>query len=144
MKLLVTGGAGFIGSAFVRLVLKEHPRFAVVNLDKLTYAGNLENLSAVAESPNYRFVKGDIADGEAMRELFAHEKPDAVVHFAAESHVDRSILSPEPVVRTNFHGTFCLLEAARRNGAGRFLHVSTDEVYGSLEEPREADENYPL
>lgn len=144
MKLLVTGGAGFIGSAFVRLVLKEHPRFTVVNLDKLTYAGNLENLASVVESPNYRFVKGDIADGEAMRELFAQEKPDAVVHFAAESHVDRSILSPEPVVRTNFHGTFCLLEAARRNGIGRFLHVSTDEVYGSLEEPHEADENYPL
>ncbi|MCC6364145.1 MAG: dTDP-glucose 4,6-dehydratase [Bryobacterales bacterium] len=144
MKLLVTGGAGFIGSAFVRLVLKEHPRFTVVNLDKLTYAGNLENLAAVAESPNYRFVKGDIAGGEAMRELFAQEKPDAVVHFAAESHVDRSILSPEPVVRTNFNGTFCLLEAARRNGIGRFLHVSTDEVYGSLEEPHEADENYPL
>jgi len=144
MKLLVTGGAGFIGSAFVRLVLKEHPRFRVVNLDKLTYAGNLENLAEVAESPKYRFVKGDIADGEAVEKLFAQEKPDAVVHFAAESHVDRSILSPEPVVRTNFHGTFCLLEAARRNGAGRFLHVSTDEVYGSLEEPREADENYPL
>jgi dTDP-glucose 4,6-dehydratase len=144
MKLLVTGGAGFIGSAFVRLVLKQHPYHSVVNLDKLTYAGNLENLAAVAESPNYCFVKGDIADGEAMQDLFAQERPDAVVHFAAESHVDRSILSPEPVVRTNFHGTFCLLEAARRNGIGRFLHVSTDEVYGSLEEPHEADENYPL
>lgn len=144
MKLLVTGGAGFIGSAFVRLVLKEHPRFKVVNLDKLTYAGNLENLAAVADSPNYHFIRGDIAGGEEMQSLFAQEKPDAVVHFAAESHVDRSILSPDPVIRTNFQGTFSLLEAARRNGVGRFLHVSTDEVYGSLEEPHEAGEDYPL
>ncbi|MCC6341131.1 MAG: dTDP-glucose 4,6-dehydratase [Bryobacterales bacterium] len=144
MKLLVTGGAGFIGSAFVRLVLKEHPRFKIVNLDKLTYAGNLENLAAVADSPNYHFIRGDIAGGEEMQRLLAQEKPDAVVHFAAESHVDRSILSPDPVIRTNFQGTFSLLEAARRNGVGRFLHVSTDEVYGSLEEPHEAGEDYPL
>ncbi len=144
MKLLVTGGAGFIGSAFVRLVLATRPGTRVVNLDKLTYAGNLENLASVADSPHYRFVKGDIADGPFVMDLFAQEKPDAVVHFAAESHVDRSILSPDPVVRTNFYGTFCLLEAARVHGVARFQHVSTDEVYGSIDEPHDADETYPL
>jgi dTDP-glucose 4,6-dehydratase len=144
MKLLVTGGAGFIGSAFIRLVVREHPEHHVINLDKLTYAGNLENLTEVAESPRYQFVKGDIADGPLVQSLFAEHKPDAVVHFAAESHVDRSILSPEPVIRTNLHGTFCLLEAARVNKTSRFVHVSTDEVYGSIEEPHDADESYPL
>ncbi len=144
MKLLVTGGAGFIGSAFLRMVLTSRPFDRVVNLDKLTYAGNLENLTSVAGSPNYRFVKGDIADGPFVQDLFREEKPDAVVHFAAESHVDRSILSPDPVVRTNFYGTFCLLEAARVHGVSRFHHVSTDEVYGSIDEPHDADETYPL
>ena len=144
MKLLVTGGAGFIGSAFVRLVIAERPDFQIVNLDKLTYAGNLENLTSVADSPRYQFVKGDIADGPFVMDLFAQHKPDAIVHFAAESHVDRSILSPDPVVRTNFYGTFCLLEAARVHGVSRFHHVSTDEVYGSIDEPHDADENYPL
>jgi len=144
MKILVTGGAGFIGSAFVRLVLAERPDCHIVNLDKLTYAGNLENLASVAGSPRYRFVKGDIADGPFVMDLFAADKPDAVVHFAAESHVDRSILSPDPVVRTNFYGTFCLLEAARVHNVARFQHVSTDEVYGSIEEPNDADEHYPL
>ncbi|MBL8233873.1 MAG: dTDP-glucose 4,6-dehydratase [Bryobacterales bacterium] len=144
MKLLVTGGAGFIGSAFIRLVVREFSKYQVLNLDKLTYAGNLENLAEIAGSPRYRFVRGDIADTDFVMQLVAEEKPDAIVHFAAESHVDRSILSPEPVVRTNFFGTFSLLEAAKRNGVERFLHVSTDEVYGSLEEPLEADENYPL
>ncbi|HUQ93881.1 MAG TPA: dTDP-glucose 4,6-dehydratase [Bryobacteraceae bacterium] len=144
MKILVTGGAGFIGSAFIRLVLNEYPDYRIVNFDKLTYAGNLENLESIADSPRYRFVKGDIAEAADVRLVFAGEQPDAVVHFAAESHVDRSIHSPEPVVRTNFHGTFCMLEAARLHNTPRFLHVSTDEVYGSLEEPHEADENYPL
>lgn len=144
MKLLVTGGAGFIGSAFIRLVLREHSSHHIINLDKLTYAGNLENLTEVADSPRYQFVKGDIADGPFVQSLFAEYKPDAVVHFAAESHVDRSILSPEPVIRTNLHGTFCLLDAARVNKTARFLHVSTDEVYGSIEEPHDADESYPL
>jgi dTDP-glucose 4,6-dehydratase len=95
-------------------------------------------------SSRYRFVHGDICDGDLVGELVASERPDAIVHFAAESHVDRSILSPEPVIKTNFNGTFTLLEAAKRNNIGRFLHVSTDEVYGSLEPPAEADENYPL
>jgi dTDP-glucose 4,6-dehydratase len=144
MKILVTGGAGFIGSAFIRLSLAARPDVGIVNLDKLTYAGNLENLASVAEDPRYRFVRGDICDEALVAALFEEEKPDAVVHFAAESHVDRSILSPAPVFETNLRGTFTLLEAARRNGTPLFLQVSTDEVYGSIEPPAEADESYPL
>ncbi|MFN7920244.1 MAG: dTDP-glucose 4,6-dehydratase [Bryobacteraceae bacterium] len=144
MKLLVTGGAGFIGSAFVRLVLSGPGADEVINLDKLTYAGNLENLASVAGHAGYRFVKGDIADKQLVAQLVGDEKPDAIVHFAAESHVDRSILSPQPVFDTNLGGSFTLLEAARAHKTPRFVHVSTDEVYGSLEEPHEADENYPL
>jgi len=143
MKILVTGGAGFIGSAFVRLLMAETD-WRVVNLDKLTYAGNLENLAQVDTDPRYRFVHGDICDAAAVDALAAEEKPDAIVHFAAESHVDRSILSPEPVIQTNFRGTFCLLEAARRFAIPRFVHVSTDEVYGSLSAPLEATEEFPL
>jgi dTDP-glucose 4,6-dehydratase len=116
----------------------------VVNFDKLTYAGNLENLAPVEADSRYSFVRGDICDAAAVNAVFDEEKPDAVVHFAAESHVDRSILSPEPVIHTNFRGTFTLLEAARRRGVNRFLHVSTDEVYGSLEAPVEAAEDFPL
>ncbi|MCA2971095.1 MAG: dTDP-glucose 4,6-dehydratase [Acidobacteriaceae bacterium] len=144
MKLIVTGGAGFIGSAFVRLLLAGSEPVRLTVLDKLTYAGNLDNLAPVAADARYRFVQGDIADPAAVNALVEQEQPDAIVHFAAESHVDRSILSPEPVVRTNLFGTFTLLEAARKHGVPRFLHVSTDEVYGSIPEPHEADENYPL
>ena len=144
MKLLVTGGAGFIGSAFVRLALAGSDGDAIVNLDKLTYAGNLENLENVAEHPRYRFVRGDICDAALVNSLLSEEKPDAIVHFAAESHVDRSILAPTPVFETNLRGTFTLLEAARAGKIARFVHVSTDEVYGSIEPPHEADENYPL
>ena len=140
-KLLVTGGAGFIGSAFVRMAVGSAQ---VINLDKLTYAGNLENLLPVAENPGYRFVHGDICDAKLVNDLVADEKPDAIVHFAAESHVDRSILSPAPVFETNLRGTFTMLEAARLNKTPRFLHVSTDEVYGSIDAPHEADEHYPL
>ncbi|HUA59529.1 MAG TPA: GDP-mannose 4,6-dehydratase, partial [Verrucomicrobiae bacterium] len=129
MKILVTGGAGFIGSAFVRLVIAE-TGWRVINLDKLTYAGNLENLVEIESSPRYRFVHGDICDAALVNSLVADERPDAIVHFAAESHVDRSILSPEPVIQTNFRGTFTLLEAARLHQTPRFVHVSTDEVYG--------------
>lgn len=144
MKLLVTGGAGFIGSCFVRLAIHSRQDLHVVNFDKLTYAGNLENVESVAGDPRYEFVRGDIANSADVAAVFERVKPDAVVHFAAESHVDRSILSPEPVFETNLRGTFRLLEAARVHKTPRFLHVSTDEVYGSLEEPHEATESYPL
>ena len=144
MKLIVTGGAGFIGSSFVRMALRERWAEQVVNLDLLTYAGNLDNVEAISRHPGYRFVQADICDEDAVVKLFAAESPDAVVHFAAESHVDRSIHSPLPAITTNFNGTFTLLEAARRHKIARFVHVSTDEVYGSIEPPHEADENYPL
>jgi dTDP-glucose 4,6-dehydratase len=144
MKLVVTGCAGFIGSAFVRTTLALDAAKRIVNLDKLTYAGNLENLASVADDPRYRFVQGDIADGPLVESLLAEEKPDAIVHFAAESHVDRSIHAPTPVFETNLRGTFTLLEAARAAKLRRFVHVSTDEVYGSIDAPHEADENYPL
>src|SRR5262244_1598020 len=130
MKLLVTGGAGFIGSNFVRHVLTAHPEDAVVNLDKLTYAGNLENLRDVEANSRYRFVHGDIGDGALVRD--AMRGVDAVVHFAAETHVDRSNLGADDFLRTNVTGTFTLLEAARELRVGRFLAVSTDEVYGSI------------
>ena len=143
-NIFVTGGAGFIGSAFIRLVTEAQPDIHIVNFDALTYAGNLENLAGVGEIARYRFVAGDICDQPLVESLLREEKPDAIVHFAAESHVDRSILSPEPVIHTNFRGTFTLLEAARRCGLSRFLHVSTDEVYGSLPAPLEATEEFPL
>lgn len=144
MKILVTGGAGFIGSAFIRLTLSADASAVIINLDKLTYAGNLENLEPVAENPRYSFVHGDICDSRFVNALVTDARPDAVVHFAAESHVDRSIFSPAPVFETNLRGTFTLLEAARTARIPRFLHISTDEVYGSLAPPLEADESYPL
>jgi dTDP-glucose 4,6-dehydratase len=144
MRLLVTGGAGFIGSAFVRWVLQTDASARILNLDKLTYAGNLENLAAVAGDPRYEFIRGDVCDASLLDSVMAGWRPDAIVHFAAESHVDRSILSPEPVFDTNLRGTLRLLEASRKHGLRRFIHVSTDEVYGSLEEPLEADEMFPL
>ncbi len=144
MKLLVTGGAGFIGSAFVRLALQSSEDLTLGNIDALTYAGNLENLASVSADPRYTFFKADIADAAAVEAVVASFQPEAIVHFAAESHVDRSIHSPEPVIRTNLNGTFTLLEAARRHKIPRFVHVSTDEVYGSIDEPHEADEHYPL
>ena len=146
MKFLVTGGAGFIGSAFVRLLLDDDTKssHSVVNLDKLTYAGNLENLAMVANNPGYRFVHGDICDAALVDSLVSEEKPDVIVNFAAESHVDRSILSPAPVFETNLRGTFTLLEAARTHQTPRYIQISTDEVYGSIDPPHDADENYPL
>jgi dTDP-glucose 4,6-dehydratase len=143
MKILVTGGAGFIGSCFVRLAL-QNSSLEIVNIDKLTYAGNLENLTAVADNARYRFQKADLCNLDGLRQIFEEAKPDAVVHFAAESHVDRSIFSPQPVFETNLRGTFNLLESMRARAVGRFIHVSTDEVYGSLDAPLEADENFPL
>jgi dTDP-glucose 4,6-dehydratase len=132
MKLLVTGGAGFIGSAFIRITLETDETVEIVNLDKLTYAGNLENLEPVVANPRHCFVRGDICDAGLVDSLLAEQRPEAVVHFAAESHVDRSIFSPGPVFETNLRGTFTLLEAARKHGLRRFVHVSTDEVYGSI------------
>jgi len=144
MKLLITGGAGFIGSAFIRWILRADGDVNVLNVDKLSYAGNLENLEPVVANPRYLFVRGDICDATLVNSLFNEWGPDAIIHFAAESHVDRSILTPEPVFETNLRGTFTLLEAARTHSIARFIHVSTDEVYGSLEEPLQADENFPL
>ena len=130
MKILVTGGAGFIGSNYVRHVLTSHPDDSVVNLDKLTYAGNLDNLRDVERDARYRFVHGDICDGALVRE--AMRGVDAVVHLAAETHVDRSNRGADDFLRTNVTGTFTLLEAARELAVGRFVAVSTDEVYGSI------------
>ncbi len=144
MKLFVTGGAGFIGSAFIRLALSGAEPVGIVNLDKLTYAGNLENLTSVADDERYRFVEGDICDSSVIEQILKEEKPDAIVHFAAESHVDRSILAPQASFETNLLGSFTLLEAVRAHPVKRFVHVSTDEVYGSLESPLEADEGFPL
>ncbi len=130
MKILVTGGSGFIGSNFVRHLLAAHPEDSVVNLDKLTYAGNPENLRDVEGNPRYRFVKGDVCDGALVRDLLP--EVDAVVHMAAETHVDRSNLGADDFLRTNVTGTYTLLEAAREKKVGRFVLVSTDEVYGSI------------
>lgn len=138
-NILVTGGCGFIGANFVRMALKKIPGTRLINLDKLTYAGNLDNLNGISPNEYYRFVKGDICDNELLRRLFEEEKIDTVVNFAAESHVDRSIYGPAEFIRTNINGTFSLLEAARAAWVEgmqdkRFLQVSTDEVYGSLGE----------
>jgi len=138
MRILVTGGAGFIGSNFVRFLVREHPAYQITNLDKLTYAGNLENLEGV----NQRFVRGDICDAPLLAGLLAEH--DAVVNFAAESHVDRSILDSASFFETNVRGTYVLLEAARRTPVSRFLHVSTDEVYGSMAPGQFATEDSPL
>jgi len=139
MKVLITGGAGFIGSHVVRLFVTKYPNYQIINLDALTYAGNLENLRDIEQAPNYTFVKGDIADQDFVNDLFERERPDAVVHLAAESHVDRSITDPLAFVRTNVLGTVYLLNAARNlwqpggYEGHLFYHVSTDEVYGSLD-----------
>ncbi len=132
MKILVTGGAGFIGGNFVHYMVENHPEDMIVNLDLLTYAGNLETCKPVEGKPNYKFVKGDIADREFIFKLFADEKFDIVVNFAAESHVDRSITDPEIFVKTNVMGTTTLLDAAKEFGVKRYHQVSTDEVYGDL------------
>src|SRR6476661_3605360 len=139
MKILITGGAGFIGSHVVRLFVTKYPEYQILNLDALTYAGNLENLRDVETAPNYRFIKGDIADQSFIDQLFANEQPDAVIHLAAESHVDRSITDPMAFVKTNVIGTCNLLNAAREFWKDDykkhlFYHISTDEVFGTLGE----------
>jgi dTDP-glucose 4,6-dehydratase len=132
MKLLVTGGAGFIGTNFIRHYLKEHPDCEITNLDKLTYAGNLENLKDIQDRPGYHFMKGDIADRKLVDKLLS-QGFDVIVNFAAESHVDRSILDASPFIETNIKGTQVLLEGAKKHGIQRFIQVSTDEVYGSTD-----------
>ena len=132
MKLIVTGGAGFIGSNFIYYQLKHHPKDRIICLDALTYAGNLATLDEAMKHENFRFVKGDIADREAVDQLFREEQPDIIVNFAAESHVDRSIENPEIFLRTNVLGTQVLMDACRKYGIKRYHQVSTDEVYGDL------------
>ena len=132
MKLIITGGAGFIGSNFIYYELKQHPEDEFICLDKLTYAGNLSSLKSAMQQPNFKFVKGDIADRDFVYSLFETEKPDVVVNFAAESHVDRSILEPELFLKTNVIGTGVLMDACRKYGIKRYHQVSTDEVYGDL------------
>lgn len=143
MKLLVTGGAGFIGSHFILYWMKNHPEDKILNIDKLTYAANIVNLKNVQDSPNYMFKAEDICDAEKMNK--AMEGIDVVVHFAAETHVDRSIMDPLPFVHSNFVGTYILLEAAKKNNVKRFHHISTDEVFGSLDvdSPLQFNENTP-
>jgi dTDP-glucose 4,6-dehydratase len=143
LKILVTGGAGFIGSNFIRYFLRTYPESTVVNLDKLTYAGNLDNLSDLQAHPGYHFIRGDICDADCVRDILA-QPIDAVVHFAAESHVDRSIADAREFIRTNVQGTYTLLESSRRAKLPRFLHISTDEVYGTLPPAEFADEQSPL
>ncbi len=142
--VLVTGGCGFIGSHFVRMVLARRSGWRVVNFDKLTYAGNLANLRDTEGNPRYIFVRGDIADSDMVEQVFAVHHPGAVVNFAAESHVDRSILDAAPFLRTNVVGVQTLLETARRHGADRFLQISTDEVYGDVEGAAACTEDAPL
>jgi len=144
MNVLVTGGCGFIGTNLVRLLLRERPGWRVVNLDKLTYAGNAESLADLEGHDRYRFVRGDVANGELVGEILRSERIEAVMHLAAESHVDRSILAPAVFIETNVRGTQVLLEAARELGVARFLHVSTDEVYGSLGPTGAFTEETPL
>jgi dTDP-glucose 4,6-dehydratase len=144
MKLLITGGAGFIGSNFVRYMVNKYPQYNIVNLDLLTYAGNLENLKDIENAPNYKFVRGDIADREFINGLFREEKFDYVLNFAAESHVDRSITDPGIFVQTNIQGTLALLDAAKTLGVTKYLQVSTDEVYGTLGETGYFTEETPL
>ncbi|HOL94896.1 MAG TPA: dTDP-glucose 4,6-dehydratase [bacterium] len=142
-RILVTGGAGFIGSNFIQYMLETYPDLQVINLDKLTYAGNLENLRAVERDSRYSFFQGDIADRQVVMELLSRKKVDAIVNFAAETHVDRSILRPDDFLKTDIFGVFALLEAARHFSIARFVQISTDEVYGPIPEGA-ASEASPL
>ena len=152
MKLLITGGLGFIGSNFIRHIFKKYPDYKVVNLDKMTYAGNPENLRDIASGPEghpargendsqYKFVKGDICDKELVNNLVSDEKPDAIINFAAETHVDRSILEPDAFIKTAIFGTYTLLEAVRNYKINRYVQISTDEVYGSIKQGKFVEED---
>jgi dTDP-glucose 4,6-dehydratase len=143
MRILVTGGAGFIGSDFIRLVIRKHPDWQITNFDLLTYAGNLANLDDIKNHANYKFIKGDIADSMQVESVF-RDSFDYVINFAAETHVDRSLYDPQLFMRTNVIGTQVLLDRAVKSGVSRFVQVSTDEVYGSIEPPDYADERSPL
>ena len=132
MKIIVTGGAGFIGGNFIHYMMEKYPEDQIVCLDKLTYAGSIETLESVMDMKNFKFVKGDIADRELVYKLFEQEKPDVIINFAAETHVDRSVTGPDVFLQTNIMGTGVLLEACRKYGIGRYHQVSTDEVYGDL------------
>lgn len=134
MKLLITGGAGFIGSNFIRYILNKYPDYEILNFDKLTYAGNLENLRDLEGNERYRFVQGDISDEGAVEKVFAEFMPDAVLNYAAETHVDRSITGPKEFIVTDVLGTYTLLEAVKRHGTSKYVQISTDEVYGSISE----------
>ncbi|UTR10560.1 dTDP-glucose 4,6-dehydratase [Evansella sp. LMS18] len=144
MIILITGGAGFIGSNFVRYMLNKYSEYKIINLDKLTYAGNLENLTSIKENPNYWFVQGDIIDRGLINSLIKEHTPDALINFAAESHVDRSIEEPDIFIKTNVLGTQTLLHASLQNNVKRFVQISTDEVYGSLGEDGYFTEETPL
>ncbi len=144
MKVLVTGGAGFIGSSFVRYVLRMRKDIDLVNFDLLTYAGNLRNVAEVAANPQYQFVRGDIADETQVENVFEQHRIEAIVNFAAETHVDRSIENSRPFLRTNVEGTRCLLEQARKHKISKYVQISTDEVYGSLGSTGSFRENSPL
>jgi dTDP-glucose 4,6-dehydratase len=144
MRILVTGGAGFIGSNFVLLSRAERPQDVLIDVDLLTYAGNLENLRSLEDDPGHVFVRADVADREAMESIFVEHRPEGVIHFAAESHVDRSILDATPFVRNNILGTQVLLDLSRAHGVSRFLQVSTDEVYGTLGPTGAFREDTPL
>jgi dTDP-glucose 4,6-dehydratase len=143
-RLLVTGGAGFIGSNFVRMVLAEQPDCVIANLDRLTYAGNLENLAGFLDHPNHSFIKGDICDGQLIEKIIDQHRIDAIINFAAESHVDRSITGPKAFIQANVTGALTLLEAARDKKLERFVQISTDEVYGSLGPQGKFTEDTPL
>lgn len=143
MHILVTGGCGFIGSNFIKHMLSKHA-YSIINLDKLTYAGNLENLKDIENDERYSFIKGDIADGNLLENIFNSSKVDAVINFAAESHVDRSIMYPDEFIKTNINGTFNLLEIAKKKEIKLFIQISTDEVYGSLGKEGKFQEATPL
>ncbi len=145
MKILITGGAGFIGSNFIHYIFKKYKNWRIINLDKLTYAGSLDNLRKIEKDPRYKFIKGDIGDRKLVSEIFRKEKPDYIINFAAETHVDRSIKNPEIFIKTNIIGTQVLLEASRHYKIKKFCHISTDEIYGSIKKGKfkETDPLFP-